>query len=719
MNSIAVESGMATASRLSEREEYGPILQSVADPVIAIDAEHRIVMWNSSAEEMFGYTPAQILGQPLDILIPASSRARHTDLVNSFAESEEKRRPMASGLPLWGLRQNGETFPCEVGIGTINTAEGRLFVATVRDVSSRVEAEEERNKASAWFHSLVQNAPDAIMVVDADGLITYVSPSFERVMGYPASEMVGEAWLGGVHSDHRQTCSEQFDEIVNLPGGQLADLTTQVRHRDGNWRWISAKATNLLHDGLVDGVILNFRDITDQKNLEEDLERHRLHDRLTGLPNRILLTDRIEHALRRSRRSGLPLGVILIDLDNFKSVNDGFGQSLGDMVLGRIAERLSSAVRDSDTLGRLDGDEFAILCDEIDEETSVTKVADRVAKVLEPAFEVMGTEVFLTASIGAVTTVDPDSRPDDLIGRADAAVRLAKERGRNRVEFYDETLSSSIQARLRLAAGLRNAMQNDELSLNYQPVIDLATGRVNGFEALARWTHPEWGAVSPVDFIPAAEDSGLIVELDCWVLDHACRQLAEWQQRYSRSLEMAVNVSARHLTGNALIETVAAVLQEYRLDPSLLCLELTETALVSDHHRAAELLQSFRDLGVGLAVDDFGTGYASLSYLSLLPVTHVKIDRSFTSGLGERSNDTAIVAATHSLAQNLDLKVVAEGVETPDQMQRLQEMGSDYLQGYYFSRPLTPEDADELLGNNPCWQVPETIDSDGRVRSSA
>ncbi|HET7486922.1 MAG TPA: EAL domain-containing protein [Acidimicrobiales bacterium] len=411
------------------------------------------------------------------------------------------------------------------------------------------------------------------------------------------------------------------------------------------------------------------------------------HDTLTGLPNRALVLDRLEHALARTSRGNGSVGVLFVDLDRFKVVNDTLGHSIGDEVLIRIGERLLAAVRPGDTVGRLAGDEFVVVCEDV-EDVHLLSIAERVAATIERPLSLYGRDAVITASIG-VAQVSGDVRAEDLLRDADVAMYRAKERGRARIEVFDRTIRARLLERLETEQALRRAIQRDELRLHYQPIVSSADGRLLAVEALVRWEHPERGLVPPAEFIPVAEETGLILPIGRWVLKEACSQLGRWQQDDPSlcRLQMGVNLSARQFTDPDIVSDVAAALEHAGIAPGALSLEITESVLMEEAEATAETLRGLKDLGVCLSIDDFGTGYSSLSYLKRFPVDVLKIDRSFVDGLGVDPDDHAIVAAVVGLAHSLGLEVVGEGVETALQLDELRRLGCDAAQGYLIARP--------------------------------
>jgi diguanylate cyclase (GGDEF)-like protein len=437
--------------------------------------------------------------------------------------------------------------------------------------------------------------------------------------------------------------------------------------------------------------------VTERNGLERELRHRAFHDALTDLANRSLFANRMEHALARGARNDSPIGVVVIDLDGFKTVNDSLGHSVGDDLLFAVGDRLRNAVRPGDTVARLGGDEFAILLEDEPTIDHLCDQAERILRSLAEPFELAGKSIVVTASAG-VTLNRPGDGPEELIRNADMAMYLAKRDGKACVRRFEPALHHAALDRLELEADLRRALQRDELVVHYQPTVQLTSGAISGFEALVRWEHPRRGLLSPLEFIPLAEETGLIIDIGRWVLDQACHQARRWQQTHATDeLTISVNLSARQLRDPHLLADVAATLQTTGLAPHCLVLEITETVLMDHTEAAIEGLHQLKALGIRLAIDDFGTGYSSLNYLRALPVDIVKIDKVFIDGVAHDKESRGLIKAILSMADTLDLQTVAEGVESRDQVNRLQQMGSSLVQGFYYARPLTPEAAEALM----------------------
>jgi diguanylate cyclase (GGDEF)-like protein len=440
-------------------------------------------------------------------------------------------------------------------------------------------------------------------------------------------------------------------------------------------------------------------DVTERKALEEQLEYQALHDALTGLPNRALFMDRLDHAVVRAGRREAQLAVLFMDLDDFKVVNDSLGHEAGDKLLVAVAERLRACLRPEDTAARLGGDEFTILLEDLTGVGGAIRVAERIAEALQTAFVLGRREVFVTASFGIALWDEARQSPADLLRNADQAMYRAKHAGKARYEVFEEAMNARALERLEMENDLRRGLERREFTVHYQPVVMLEAGEVVGFEALVRWDRPEHGLLTAGEFVPLAEDTGLIIPIGRWVLQEACRQARNWQQRYPSDPPptVFVNLSAKQLQDPDLVQTVARTARQAGLDPRCLELEITEDAAMDDAPATAAVLEELKTLGVRVAIDDFGTGYSSLSYLERFPVDSLKVDRSFIESLGRDSGATVLVRAMIDLAHALGLRVIAEGVETDEQLRRVRELGCDLAQGCHFSGPLPGEEAGALL----------------------
>jgi diguanylate cyclase (GGDEF)-like protein/PAS domain S-box-containing protein len=550
--------------------------------------------------------------------------------------------------------------------------------------------------SEARFRSLAQNASDLVLVVDRDSTVRYVSVSVERLLGFAPEDLVGRVLGHAVHTDDRDMLAQQLASLAERPGGDVAG-ESRVAHRDGRWRVFEWTARNLMDEPSIGGFVINAHDVTERADLEAQLTHQAFHDPLTGLANRALFADRVEHSLARRRRHRARPAVLFLDLDDFKTVNDTLGYGSGDRLLVEISRRLTGCLRPGDTACRVSGDEFAILLEEIGDVQRALEVADRILeRVAEPVD--IGRDVSVTASIGVVLVDDNVDDADDVLARADVAMYAAKAAGKGRHQLYEPAMRDRAWSRLELEGELRRAIDKDQIVVVYQPILDLRTREPVEMEALVRWDHPERGRLVPADFLVVAEESGLIVPLGRIVLERACQQASEWRRRWpnERPIDVSVNLSSRQFGDPGLLEAIRTALATADLPPSNLKLEITESAML-DADASDLLMRRIHDLGVRLAVDDFGTGFSGLSYFQRFPLDTLKIDRSFVSGLGRDPRSDAIVHATIAFAKALGLTVTAEGIETEDQFEHLRGLGADLGQGHLFAHPLEPAAADAYL----------------------
>jgi|HubBroStandDraft_4_1064222.scaffolds.fasta_scaffold25298_3 diguanylate cyclase (GGDEF)-like protein/PAS domain S-box-containing protein len=537
----------------------------------------------------------------------------------------------------------------------------------------------------------------------------YFSPRWKAMLGFQENEIEDrlEEWLDRIHDADRDRVKQEIDAHQK---GLTPHFESEHRllHKDGGFRWMLSRGL-AVHDAT--GKTLRMA------GSQTDITERKVSDPLTGLPNRLLFIDRLGRLIRHSKRHKDHLfAVLFLDLDGFKMINDSLGHLIGDQLLVGVAARLEKCLRSSDTVARLGetftvarlgGDEFTILLDDIKEPADANRAAERLMKALAPPFVLAGKEIFTSISIGIAMSNTAYEEPEDLLRDADTAMYRAKSLGKARFEVFDADMRASVMARLQLETDMRRALERHEFRNVYQPIVALESGRIVGFEALMRWQHPTRGMIGPEEFIFVAEETGLIRDLGWWSLREACRQMSTWRTRSKAYLDltMSVNVSAKQLLQPHLVDEMSKLLRETALPPEALKLEITESAVMADPAAAAEMLQQIKSLGVRLAIDDFGTGYSSLSYLHRFPLDTLKIDRSFISGAADGSDGMEIARTIMPMAKNLRLDVVAEGVETIEQVGLLRRLQCKYAQGYYFSKPLAPEEVPPLLAEEPSWEM--------------
>ncbi len=563
---------------------------------------------------------------------------------------------------------------------------------TIHHCLERRRAEAARHARTERYRTIVESASEGILTLDADGRATFANARLGELLGLDPGEIVGIEAAGSFAEEdgellrealRRSTSDRHVEEELELRGaaGPVSVHVSVTALRDGA--------------GGAGGWVLLLTDITARKNFEREVERLALYDSLTGLPNRTLFESRITHALKRRTRMSHPLAVILLDLDRFKVINDTLGHPVGDVLLGMVAQRLTAVLRAEDTAARLGGDEFAILLEQIPSVEAAEDVAERVASIFEKPFEIMDTPVHVTASLGVALGGGGSQGADDLLRFCDIAMYRAKEKPGTRREIFDPSRDFGATRRLHLENELRRGIEERQLRVHYQPIVELESGRIIGAEALVRWAHPTRGFIFPVEFIALAEETGLIIDLGRWVMGEACRDAVSWSERYDLGADflLSLNVSATQLQQPDMADEVASVLAKRGLDASRLQLEITESQAVKVMNR----LPDFREKGIKLAIDDIGKGYSSLEYLARMEVDAMKIDRTFVSGLGSSLRDAAVVEAVLLLADRIGVTVVAEGIETADQLGRLRDLGCPVGQGFYFSKAVEPDALEKLL----------------------
>ena len=598
--------------------------------------------------------------------------------------------------------------------GALLDSDGRARRAcgSLTDIHDAVEAEIRRGQQDAAVREgelvrrseqrlsvLIQNLSDVILIIDQGLGILYQSPTMETVWGYAPTALARRPIAALVHPADRPALDGLWRRLHDLPG-VTGSLELRLRPRGGAWRHAELVMTNLIHEPSIRGIVVTARDIEQRKTYEQRLTRQAFYDDLTGLPNRALCQDRLGQVLDGSGRNGNLITILIIDLDGFKLVNDGLGHLAGDQLLIDAAARLLAACEPGDMVARPSGDEFVIILDRLADETAALEFAGIVTRAFERPFVLDGHSLTVTASIGIAVGDGRQCGADLLLRNADVAMFRAKSDGKNRALLFDTGMERDSLSRLELEAELRRALEREELCVHYQPIVELESGRLLGFEALVRWNHPQRGLLQPALFIPLAEETALVVPLGQWVLEQACRQAAQWQaaRALGPPLTVSVNLSPRQFQQPSLDLQVSGVLQRSGLDPTCLKLEITESVIMSDVERTIPMLQKLKAIGVKLALDDFGTGYSSLAYLKRLPLDVLKIDRSFVIGIEQNPDDVAIVRAIVSLARSLRLSITAEGIETAAQAEILTALSCDCGQGYLFSEPVAAAAATRMIG---------------------
>ena len=687
------------------------LLEAALVAIVVVGRGGEIVLVNLLAEELFGYQHDELLGQNVTSIIPEGLVEPQVD--DGLRSGKDALVPhFRAEIELSGRRKDGNAFPIELSLSRREDAEGFLVIAAIRDISQRKDAEKrlarmkivedalfvEKERAQATLDSI----GDAVACTDILENITLLNPAAERMTGWSQQEAAGRPMaeiLRMVDATSGQSIQHPMDIAAALGGPLSMPKNVSLIRRDGIPIPIEDSVARI-HDreGQVTGAVIVFRDVSAARALVLQLAHAAEHDSLTGLPNRLLLTDRINQAIALAERQGNKVAVLFLDLDHFKFVNDALGHPIGDKLLQSVAKLLVDCVRGSDTVSRLGGDEFVALLSELQHSEDAAITARRMLKAVATIRSIGDHALDVSTSIGVSVYPDDGHDAGTLIKNADTAMYQAKEAGRKNYQFFKPFMNARAVERQVLEEGLSRAVERGEFALHYQPRINLRTGEIVGAEALLRWTHPTRGPVPPAQFIPVAEDCGLILPIGAWVLRKVCQQAQAWAAAGLPETTVAVNVSALEFRQEDFLDRLLATINETGLDPRFLELELTESVLVKMGGPAASVLRTLRESGISVALDDFGTGYSSLSYLRKFPVDALKIDRSFIDQVQSADGGyAAVVTAIIVMARSLNLRVVAEGVETWEQLAFLRAHQCDEVQGYYFSRPVPAEQFTRLL----------------------
>ena len=694
----------ANIERHKAEEALIPLKKAVDIMQIGVtitDMQRRILYSNIADARMHGYNVEELVGRDVRIFAPSSY---HKDLMPEDVQN----------MTNWcrdsvNCRKDGSVFPVRMTSDVVRDIKdgilsGIAIVATCEDISERKRSEE----ALHLRQRVIESSSNGIMITDTtmpDNPIIYVNPAFGRITGYDMQESLGRSMNFLLGEDREQT---EFMEIhAALHERREGNAVLRNYRKDGSLFWNDLSVSPVLDEaGSVAHFVWVINDVTEREQHEELLEYQANHDALTGLPNRNLLADRITQSLANAQRYNLPVAVLFIDLDNFKFINDSLGHALGDRMLIIQAERLHKCIRSGDTVARYGGDEFVVVVSNLDRNEDAAVVAHTIQEMVSRPFTIDGHEFGITCSIG-ISLYPKDGRDvDSLLKNADAAMYRAKEQSRNSFQFYTSEMNDKVVERMVIEQHLRHALEMQQLVIHYQPQVELINGRIVGVEALLRWHSPELGLVSPDRFIPLAEETGLIVPIGEWVLKSCCQQNKAWQDAGLTPLTVSVNLSARQLQKKDLSAVIAGILRETGLHPRFLELEIVESMVMKNVESAVAIMKELKGLGIQLSMDDFGTGYSSLSYLKRFPFDRLKIDLSFVRDIIIDPESAAIARTIISMAHNLNLRAVAEGVETEEQLAYLRLHGCDEIQGYYVSPPVTARELEVLLRRDR-WLQPQ------------
>ena len=671
---------------------YRALFEHANDAIFLLE-DGKFIDCNCKALDMFACHRQDIIGKtPLEISAPVQA-----DGEDSEHAVEKKIRAALDGKSLrfeWRQRRlDGSEFDTEVSLNSIRLDNKTVLQAIIRDITERKRHEEQVNKLT----SIMEQTADIIIVTDPKGNIEYVNPAFEATTGFTASEVIGKnpnILSSGKY--HKEFYAHMWHTI--LAGETYSNIMIN-RRKDGSLYYEEKTITPIKdQSGNITHFVSTAKDISERMQVQERLQHIAHHDALTDLPNRNLFLDRLQQALTRARWHDRLVAVMFMDLDRFKNINDTLGHTSGDQLLLQLSERLNRTVRDGDTIARFGGDEFAILLDDIDSDSHISSVAQKILDTLARPFRINNQDLYITASIGISIYPGDGEDSETLLRNADVAMYRAKDLGKNNYQFYSDDMSARIFERLTLENHLRHALERNEFIIHYQPQVDARTEQITGVEALLRWQHPDLGLVLPSNFIPLLEETGLIEEVGNWVLETSCRQLQEWHEAGQDNLHMSVNISSRQFNNADFISVVHDIIEDTGVNPEFLELELTESMFMRNASSTINALNSLSNLGVRFAIDDFGTGYSSLSYLRRFPIDTIKIDRSFIRDITDDPDDAAITSAIVVMAQSLSLNVIAEGVENAGQLAFLREHNCNHIQGYHYSHPMPAPRITTLLG---------------------
>jgi diguanylate cyclase (GGDEF)-like protein/PAS domain S-box-containing protein len=666
------------------------MLDQIRDSVITMDLDGYIIGWNHGAEILFGYAQGEIIGK--NILALYVDTEEDDPLFNAFLENGSHE------MTVRRRKKSGEIFWASVSLSVAQNEEGHAsgLIGYVVDISDRLAAEEKLHLHAKIF----EHNSEAVLVTDADERIISANQAFSAITSYAQSEVLGER-MGILSAQGDQTLlTEEIRDLLSTTGQWSGELGLQRKNGDTFPAGASISSVQDTH-GALGHYLVVFSDITERKEAERQIYRLAYYDPLTGLPNRTLFYSLLEQVLTEAHRNRTHGALLFLDLNRFKNINDSFGHTPADVILQEVARRLSMTLRSEDIISRLGGDEFLIALPDISRLEHAGHVAQKLLAALTEPFFVEQHEVMLSASIG-ISIFPQDGRDTEtLIRNADVAMYRAKKLGNSAHVFYSQEMNLRSLDQLKLEGNLRRAIERSEFRLYYQPQLDLASGRINGAEALLRWHHPEHNLISPAQFIPVAEETGLIIPIGEWVIDAACRQIREWLDRGLPPVRIAVNLSARQFSPS-LPTTVLDIIARHGIPNDSLELEITESMLMNNAESVVAMMREFSKAGILMALDDFGTGYSSLSYLKRFPIDNLKIDQSFVRGIPDDQDDSAIARAIISMAKNLRMSVIAEGVETAAQLDFLRDAGCDEIQGYYFSRPIPADEFAALLIKTNC-----------------
>ncbi|RAU22853.1 PAS domain S-box protein [Paramagnetospirillum kuznetsovii] len=691
---------LAENYRLSELHNRA-IVDHTADAIITFGEDGAIGTYNPAAERMFGYDPYEIVGKNIAVLIPQLADAKRNLLLTPYLDQRTE---------VLGVRKIRALFPLELSLSAMELGGQRLFVAIGHDITDRKASEEELHAQKEWLTTLINAMPDLICFKDGKGRWLVANQFYLDLVGLAGVDYVGRTAheLSRLSRGHQEflVSTRETDEKAWREGKPLAYEKSLDSH-DGSSRMFDMMKIPLFNlDGSRRGLVLVGRDVTERKLAAARIQHLAHHDSLTDLPNRVLFQERLRQALAQAKRSGWMLGLMFLDLDKFKDINDTLGHHVGDQLLKAVAKRLRRCLRETDTVARLGGDEFAVILTNLDNAEGAARVAETIITAIGEPFGLEEHEVLTSTSIGITVYPHDATDADQLLKNADLAMFRSKAEGRNNYHFYVAEMDAEVQARKIVERDMRLALGTEQLELHYQPLVELSSGRVIGCEALLRWNHPTRGWVPPAEFIPIIERTDLIAPLGRWILHRACMQGSDWLKDGLEPMKIAVNLSpAQFKQTQSLISMVGDILEQTGMAADMLQLEITEGIAMQNVDATIEVLQGLRGMGVVISIDDFGTGYSSLNYLKRFPVDKLKIDRSFVIDIGLHPDNAAVVQAIVNLGHSLGTRVNVEGVETREQLDFLLAHKVDEAQGYYFAKALPGDEFARLVRERSPWPL--------------
>ncbi|HUN55452.1 MAG TPA: PAS domain S-box protein [Smithella sp.] len=676
-------------------ERYRTILEEMGDAYFEVDLAGNYTFVNDAVSRHLGFSKEELLGTNVRLYMAKEDIDTVFKAFNSIFRTGKPRREIS----YTAVRKDGTTGFGELTGFILQNQKGEAigFRGIARDITERMRLEESLHRSEEKYRSILENIQEGYFEVDLTGNFTFVNDSMSRITGCYKEELAGKNYRQFSDEENSKRVFQAFNKVFKT-GEPTGGFDWLIIRKDGSKRYIEASAS-LQKDSSdkpigFKGVI---RDVTERKRIEQELSHMATHDALTGLPNRLMFSQLLGHAILSAKRNGTKVAIFFIDLDRFKIVNDTLGHEAGDQLLQEIARRFKQALRAVDVVARLGGDEFVIYIESFNEINQVTNVAHNILSAAIKPMVLMGEECRVTASIGISLYPNDGQNEQSLMKNADIAMYFAKEEGKNNFQFYSKNIQSMANERLSIETNLRLALERREFSLEYQARLDFETGTITGVEALLRWNNPYLGSVTPTQFIPVAEETGLIVPIGRWVMKTACAQNVAWQRQGLPVVCTAVNLSLRQLMDDNLLEDIKEALNESGMKPNLLELEINESLLMHNPTRIISVLTKIKEMGVRLAIDNFGTGYSSLAQIKRFPIDTLKVDRSFIRNLPQDSEYKAITEAIISMGKTLSLTVVAEGVETKEQENFLREQVCDEMQGFYFSKPVAPDQFATLL----------------------